>query len=235
MRQDSGRRTFVRQVLAGAPALAGAAAFSGSAHAAPVLSGSQSVHADLAIENVLQRLAGLHNELMRRRPTAADARAAFGHLHSLGRLRQQTGRDVDLSRALRGLVAHTGRHGLLTRTPDLKPLRAGLTYYGLEAAVPNLARVSYDARSSALDTLLDRGVASYYLDPAYTLEMLTFAVTSGGISWVCAMFDDMSTMVEALAAVLCLAAQFLPVLAPECFAATTVLATLKVLELLAQC
>jgi hypothetical protein len=116
-------------------------------------------------------------------------------------------------------------------------LQAGLSYYGLEAgalSIGALRSVSYDARSAALDTLLDRGVAAYYIDPTYAFDMLTFAV-AGGTSWVCPMFEDMTTMVEALAAILCLAAQFVPLIAPECFAATTVLATLKVLELLAQC
>jgi hypothetical protein len=238
MRLESDRRTFVRQVIAGAPALAGVAAFSGSVHAAPVLSGSRSVHTDLAIESVLQRLAGLHNELVRRRPTADDARAAIEYLQQLGTLRQQAGRDVELSRTLHGLVSYVGREPLLTLTPDPRTLQAGLTYYGLDAGrltIDAFGPVSYEARAAALDTLLDRGVASYYMDPAYALDMLTFAVSAGGTSWICAMFDDMTTMIEALAAVLCLAAQFIPVIAPECFAASTVLATLKVLELLAQC
>ena len=237
MRLESGRRSFVRQVIGGAPALAGMAAFAGSVHASPLLSGSRSVHADLAIESILQRLAGLHNEIVRRRPTAGDAGAAIEYLQQLAALRQQTGRDVELSRVLRGLVAHMGREPLLSLPPDPRVLQAGLSYYGLEAgalSIVALGSVSYDARSAALDTLLDRGVAAYYIDPAYAFDMLTFAV-AGDTSWVCPMFEDMTTMVEALAAILCLAAQFVPLIAPECFAATTVLATLKVLELLAQC
>jgi hypothetical protein len=230
---SAGRRTFVRQVIAGVPALAGAVAVSPTAHAYLAVPARTPFAPHAGIEATLHRLAGLHNELLRRPPTVADVRVAGGHLRDLIGYRLDANRDADLRPVLQELIATHGRHTLAMAPPDLALLRAGLARYGLNASAVDFGSPSPEARAAALEMLARRGATFYFFEPLVMFETLAYILEENRS--YCAELRDLSLIMEAATAVLCGVAQFFPPVAPECLAASLVVAVLKVLEVLNDC
>jgi hypothetical protein len=235
MNPESGRRVFVRNLVVGLPALAGAAALPSPAFAFPRRGVSDRLAPDPGVERTLRELAVLHNKLSGRRFTPAEAGIVAPHLRSLVTYRQQSGRDGELSRAMRGLVAREGRERLILVEPDLTPLRQGLQYYALRAPALPLAIAGPEARGRALDEVVREGAAPFFFDAWAIIDQFRQALLVGDDEWFCAFIEDMSRVLEAMAAVFCLASAFLPVFGPECFAASVILSILKFIEFVGSC
>jgi hypothetical protein len=209
------------------------AAFSNLALASPGRALVTTTLASPGIDRVLHQIGALHNDLLHRRPTSDDVRMAAGYLRQIVAYRQNTGRDIELSRAFRGLVAAHGREALTTLEPDPAILRRGLDLYGIDAPALSLRFSVPDERAVVLDTLVRRGAAQYYFDPLVFLE--TVAVMLEEDPSICPILRQMIEATELLASLLCAAAAFLPLMAPECATATAIVVLLQVLERIWQC
>ena len=237
MHSESDRRVFVRNVAAGLPALVGAAALSPTMKAFEPRRENWDRTVLLSLESTAERtvreLATFCNQMAGRPLAASDARTAAAHLGSLVTYRQQSHRDTELSHAVRGLIAREGRQKLSLIEPDLTPLRRGVDYYGLHTPALAIPVLDPAARAAAFDTLAQEGAGEFFVD-AWTIMML---LADGALdrSWFCDVVTQMASVLEAMAAVFCLASTFIPVFAPECFAASVVLTLLKFVEYVGSC
>jgi hypothetical protein len=239
MRADRDRRTFVRHIVVGIPALAGAAAVSDALAATGSIASTRLTlpGASLEIDRVLHQMAALHNDLGRRRPTPADVRATAGYLRQLVAHRQETGRDARLALAFRGLVATQGRDALVGGAPDLATVRRGLARYGVNTAAGSLTLGAHspEARGAVLDRLLRSGAATYYMDPLVAFEAFSALLMETPDPDFCELLHEMIELTEILTTLFCLGAQLLPPMVPECFASAVWLALLKAIETIMQC
>jgi hypothetical protein len=227
------RRAFVRHAVVGLPALAGASAFPASAHAAgTVLRGSDLLTSQPGMERIVRELSAVHNRIASHGRTAEDLRAAAWQIRTLITYRRASGRDEQIAEAIRTLVAREQPQRLLSAEPDLSPLRVGLLYYGVRADPPRFAIPDAAARTAAFDTLATSGVESFYMDG---YELIEHLMSQGTEASLCQLIQDMMTVMEAAVSVMCLGATFIPALAPECFAASVVLALLKTMYLFMSC
>lgn len=239
MSVEAGRRTFVRNLVVGVPALAGAATFSPTAQAFPAFPafpidlapGAQAVGA--GIERVLQQMAGLHADLVDRRPTAADLRTAAGYLRELIAYRQESNRDAELASVVRGLISTHGRDALATVEPNLEIVHTGLARYGVDPGRVTLGSPSPEIRAAALETLARRGATVYYIEHLIMFETLAHMIDENPDS--CHELRELANVIEAAMAVLCAAAQLFPPVVPECIAVSLILAVIKVMEVLQGC
>lgn len=231
MRVEPGRRTFVRNLLVSAPALAGAAALSRTTYALPLGPAADGLGPHAGIDRVLRQLAGLHNDIIRRRPTAADVRTATGYLRELIAYRQETNRDAELARVFRGLIATHGRQRLLDAPPDRTLLVNGLAAYGVQRPALDIGMPPAESRAAVLDVLARQGAVPYYTDELAILEELEALVEDNN----CEYLEEISRLLEAFLAVVCASAAFFPPLAVECFAGSMLLAVVKALELIQNC
>ena len=137
-----GRRAFVRNMAVGLPVLAGTASIPCLARGTTISRASLLVTptADPRIDLVLRQMAGLHNDMLRRGPTAEDARAAASHLRTLVRYHQESGRDAEVSMAFRELIAEKGVRAISTLQPDFTHMRSALKSYGIDARAVRLRR-----------------------------------------------------------------------------------------------
>ena len=226
MYADTGRRVFVRNLAVGLPALAGVAAWTPALSAAPGLA-RRTVAVDTLdshIDRTLRELAGFYNQLAGRRLTPADARIIAPQFRSLVGYRQISGRDEELSKAIRGLITQQGRERLTLMEPDLTPMRQGLQYYGVRGHDLSLGRVDARARGLALDVLAKDGAVGFYGD---ALGIIGMFITASQTTAFCDFVQDMMRVLEAMASVFCVAAVFAPIFGPECFATSVVLSILK--------
>lgn len=228
-----GRRTFVRNVIAGVPAVAGAAVLSPTVHALGILPARVPFAPHAGVDGALHRLAGLHNDLVRRRPTVADARVAAGHLRDLIGYRLESNGDAALPAVFRNLISRHGYEAVITARPDWTIVQTGLAQYGLNAASVQFGTPSREARATALEVLTRRGATSFYVDQL--VMFLTFSEMVDDDSELCEELEDLSLIMEAAAAVLCGATVWFPPLAPECVSASMVVALLNILQVLHNC
>ena len=240
MNADAGRRTFVRNMAIGLPALVGSASLPvtalGFAPTIPALGGV--IDPDARIDHVLRQIAGFHNEVLRRRPTPADARVVASYLRTLIAYRNEGNRDTELARGMKELVAQKGAARLSHIEPDRQLMVRGLSHYGVGGGVVDFGLPSPQDRLRAIETIVKEGARSFYGFELFATELLAaveYAESLGVAQDTCKELQQAMTLLEAMAASMCLGAMFLPVLAPECFAATVVLAILKLLNLLLQC
>jgi hypothetical protein len=226
---------FVRSMAVGFPEFAGAVAlapsvaFAGRARALPVLDA-----VDTRIDRALRELADSYNRMAGRDVTPVEARSVVPHFRSLVSYRQVSGRDLELADAMRDLVAQKGRQQVLVVEPDLTPLRQGLQHYGIHMPTLSLGRVDHGARTLALDVLEREGAAGFFLDAWAIVDMIAAAATAEPQTF-CQLIQELMRVMEAMAALFCVAAVFAPIFGPECFAASVVLAILKFLGFAAWC
>jgi hypothetical protein len=227
-----GRRAFVRNMTVGLPVLAGTTSISSLAQGATISRASLLVTptADPRIDLVLRQMAGLHNDMLRRGPTAEDARAAASHLRTLVQYHQESGRDAEVSMAFRELIAEKGVRAISTLQPDFTHMRSALKSYGIDARAFDFGVATYDARVAALEMLAKGGVSPSYAQDASALD----PVTDDGRS-LCDLVREPTVLMEAMASTFCIAALFIPPLEAECLAATVILAVLKILLLFGGC
>src|SRR5688572_12667635 len=232
MQSIASRRAFVRHIAVGIPIIA-------TTSLPSVAHGIDTARPDgmtlpPALDSMLRDMARIHNQLRRRRPTAADARAISAHVRLVATHQLQANRDIALHTAIRTALDRDGREALTRREPDLLTMRRELTAFGFDLPPGAPPAISRDAREAALDRLMQGGLTHLYVDSAMALESLTaeFEVAEGA---ACTTLAEMAATLEAMAAVLCVMAIAIPILAPDCFAATAVLATIKMMFYLLQC
>jgi hypothetical protein len=234
MRAVPDRRTFVRNVIVAAPAVAGATTLARAAHAFPARPAVNALGITTGIDGVLRQMAALHNELLLRRPTEADARVVAGQIRELIAYRQQSNRDGEISRTFRDLVATQGRRTLVTTEPDRAVLQRALTHYGIHSTRAHDFRPpSTEAREAALETLTMSGATFYYVDPLVLLQ--TYSQILAENPSFCDYLEAAVEVLEAMVTVLCLGAQFILFIAPECVVASVALAIVQLLEIIYRC
>jgi hypothetical protein len=238
MNPETGRRTFVRSMAVGLPALAGAAAFSPTLAAFVPRGGARPAidAVDAHMDRTLRELAAFYNQLSGRGLTPEDARLVAPQLRSLVTYRQGSDRDMELSSAFRGLLAQEGRHRLTAVSEaDLSRLTQGLQHYGVHArsvSLVSLGGLELDARSKALDTVLREGAGAFFFDAWVVIGLFVDAMVTPSF---CEFVQEMTLVLEAMAALFCVAATFVPIFGPECFAASVVLAILKFINFAGSC
>lgn len=235
MSREEGRRSFVRGMMIGVPAFAGSAALLPAVQAAPAYSpfAGQSALADSRIDDVLRRVATLHNDIAGRLPTKADARQIAGELRRLIGYRRDAGRDGLVTGAFQQIIDVQGREALIGTTPNVSPMRAGLVYYGIDPAALTLGTPSSTDRLVVVETLARRGVEPFYEYAAEATAEWELLLSEEPVS--CGLFQQMMNMFEAVAATMCLGALIFPPMGPECFAATVMLTALKLINLFLNC
>ena len=194
---------------------------------------------DARIDHVLRQMAGLHNEMLKRGPTPSDARVAASYLRTLIAYRSEGNRDAELALGMREVVAQHGAARLSRIEPDRRLVVEGLSHYGVRSAVVDFGLPSAEDRLKAIERIAKEGARSFYGPELFATEMLAaveYVESLGAVTPdTCRDLQQAMSLLEAMAASMCLGAMFLPALAPECFAATVVLAILKILNLLLQC
>lgn len=224
MQSVANRRTFVRQLAVAVPVLA-TTSVPRVTHAAGTTGHEPALPSELA--PTVKALAALHNELLHRRPTADDARRIGAHIRTIATYRLHHGSDAALAASVRAAVARDGRQAFTVPEPDAQMMRDELAAMGFEQPLASLGPSTAGARDAAIERLLRGGLTPSYLEATVVIELL---VTSANGS--CETLQEMKRSIEAMAAVMCMLAQVLPVLAPECFAATAVLAMLTMSDYL---
>jgi hypothetical protein len=188
---------------------------------------------------VLRQLAGFHNEVLRRGPTPADARVVASYLRTLIAYRNEGNRDAELAKGMREVVAQQGAARLIRIAPDRRLVVEGLAHYGVTGAVIDFGLSSPEDRLKAIERITREGARSFYGPELLASSMLAAVEYFESFGTLtadsCRELREAMSLIEAMAATMCLGAMFLPALAPECFAATVVLAVLKLISLLAQC
>jgi len=236
MNPESDRRVFVRNMLVGIPALAGASAFSSTVHG---FAGGDAyrliAEAPAAgVDRALRELSAVYNQIVQRGPVRSDARLVAPPLRALVTYHQQSNRDAELSAALRDLVAREGRDRLTRLDPDPALLNRGLQHYGLRAPAIVLSADSR-RRGEALDVLVKEGPGAFYEDIYGIVAYFAWAIEALAGPTFCDFVLEAMRVLEAMAAVMCVGALLLPILGPECFASSVVLAIFKVLNFVAAC
>ena len=94
-------------MLVGIPALAGAPVLSSTVHGSAGTNANRRIVGapTPGIDQALRELSTLHNQMVQRGPARSDARLIAPPLRSLMTYHQQSNRDIELSAALRDLVA----------------------------------------------------------------------------------------------------------------------------------
>ena len=159
------------------------------------------------------------------REIASDLRAQVAY-------RRSSERDARLSTAWGALFVEDGMPRLCTMEPDVGLISRGVARYGLEGPRVSIAMPSPAFRASVIDRLAAGGLSPSLDDTSAIVGLLSGVAVD---QLTCGPLQEALRLLEAMAAVMCLGATFLPVLAPECFAASVVLAMLKMFELLLQC
>src|SRR4030095_1661331 len=107
MNPESDRRIFVRNMLVGIPALAGASALSSTVHG--FAGGDVNrliVDAPAAgVDRALRELSAVYNQIVQSGPVRGDVKLMAPPLRALARYHQQSDRDAELSATFRDLVA----------------------------------------------------------------------------------------------------------------------------------
>jgi hypothetical protein len=236
MNPESDRRVFVRNVLAGIPALAGASALSSTVHG--FAGGDVNrliVDAPAAgVDRALRELSAVYNQIVQRGPVRSDVKLMAPPLRALARYHQQSDRDAELSATFRDLVAREGREQLIRLEPDPSLVNRGLQHYGLRAPSMVLS-VDNRRRTDALDVLVRRGPGAFYEDVFGIVTMFEYAIEFMDAQTFCEFVLEAIRVLEAMAAVMCVAALLAPIFGPECFASSVVLAVFKVLGFFAAC
>jgi hypothetical protein len=223
-------------MLVGIPALAGASALSSPVHG---FAGGDAnrliVDAPAAgVDRALRELSAVYNQIVQRGPTRSDVSLVAPPLRALAKYHQQSDRDAELSEAFRDLVAREGRERLAHLDPDPGLLNRGLQHYGLRAP---LIVLSVDARqrADALDLLVKRGPGAFYEDVFGLVSMFEYAVEFLAGQTFCDFVLEVIRVLEAMAAIMCVATLLAPVFGAECFASSVVLAVFKVFGFFASC
>jgi hypothetical protein len=235
MNADPGRREFVRHMTIGLPMLAGSAAMPAMARAAvPPIGSTLAVGLpDGRMDGLIRRMAALHNDMQHRLPRPEDATALASELRALVAYRRDSTRDAEISAAWRGLVARHGTARLAALQPDLTIMSTALARYRIDRDPLLVSVPSVALRAGAIDDIGRRGVNAFYNDVMVALDAV--AVVFGAAASDCELLREAITLIETMASVMCLLSPFLPVLLPECFAASVVLAALQLLALLSGC
>ena len=233
MQSIASRRAFVRHIAVGIPVIA-TTSFPSVAHGVDAAR-HDGMTLPPALDSMLRDMARIHNQLRRRAPTAADARAISAHVRLVATHQLQANRDTALHTAIRTVLDREGREALTRREPDLLAMRRELTDFGFDLPAGAPPAISRDAREAALDRLMQGGLTHLYVDSAMTLDSLTAEFELAAGADACTTLAEMAATLEAMAAVLCVMAIAIPILAPDCFAATAVLATIKMMFYLLQC
>ena len=229
MQTVSDRRAFVRGVLAGVPVIAMTsfpAALSGAGHTASGMTPD--------LDSRLRDLARLHNQMRRNVPTTADVRALAAHLRSLAAYQIQASRDVALTQQFQDALGRHGRELLTTHAPDPARMRLELVSFGFDGPLVPDMTAGVAARAAALERLSRSGLAPMYADASMSLDGIEMIYLTAGAS-SCDTLAEMSQTMDAVAAVMCSLALVAPLAAPECFAAMSVAAALKLIMFLRGC
>jgi hypothetical protein len=229
MQTVSDRRAFVRGVLAGVPVIAMTsfpATLSGAGHTASGMTPD--------LDSRLRDLARLHNQMRRNVPTAADVRALAAHLRSLAAYQIQASRDVALTQQFQDALGRHGRELLTTHAPDPARMRLELVSFGFDGPLVPDMTAGVAARAAALERLSRSGLAPMYADASMSLDGIEMIYLTAGAS-SCDTLAEMSQTMDAVAAVMCSLALVAPLAAPECFAAMSVAAALKLIMFLRGC
>jgi hypothetical protein len=235
MQSVENRRRFVRQMVVGVPVLAATTSFP-----KPVVGFSHhEEHApSTMIESTVRDLARLHNEMQQRGVRQDDIRAITAHVRALGTHQFESNRDVELVRNIRAVIARDGRQSIIDRTPDPEMMRRELVALGFDVRTTPVAIIDPQRRADALARLERGGLAPAYFDTIFSFE------EGGYVGWVgvsaaagdlCTGLRGMHTTMESVAAVMCALAIVIPPAIPDCFAASSTLAMLKLLILLIGC
>jgi hypothetical protein len=230
MQSVATRRTFVRHMAVGLPVIAGTTSLPRSvggvsSHEGPVLTAT--------IESTVRDLARLHNEMRRRGVVApAELRAVAAHTRALGSYQFESNRDVELVRGIRQVIAREGRQTIVDHRPDPEMMRRELVELGFDIGTAPVAVIDGERRSEALDRLARGGLAPIYFDTLFGLET-DLAISGAGD--LCSGLRGMQNTLEAVAGVMCSIALFIPPAIPDCFAASSTLASIKLLIVLLGC
>lgn len=226
-----GRRTFVREIAVGFPVLVGAAApaaAGGRVALAPFPGASERL--DRELDTVLRRMAALHEDMRRRLPRLEDAQTLAAEVLALVNYRRGTNRETEVQAAWRDVIDRHGADRLAVLQPDLTLAHAALNRYGIVHPL-HLAAPAAELRARALDDVGRRGFNGFYDQLAEFLQLSLLGTGSAE----CETLRQMIQMLEVMVGVTCLMAPFLPVLIPECFAASVVLTILQFFAMLMGC
>jgi hypothetical protein len=230
MQTVTDRRTFVRNVVVGIPVVAGMASMSHvldarPAHGAPL---------EPTLDSMLRDLARLHNQLRRRSPTQDDVRALAAHMRSLAAYQVGSNRDAEFTRTVREAIGRHGVEALAAHPADLDKMRHELVAFGFNAPLVSTAVIDTNARADALQRVARSGLAPVFSETGDVYANFDVIFLTAGPS-SCDTLIEMHKTMEVVAAVTCSLATVVPALAPDCFAAATVLAALKLLMFMKGC
>jgi hypothetical protein len=239
MQSVANRRTFVRHMVVGVPVIAATTSL-------PATLGGASRHevttSSSTIETIARDLGRLHNEMQRRGAKPGDLTAFAAHMRALATYQVESKRDLELVRNIKAVIARDGRQSIIDHTPDPEMMRRELAGLGFDIRTPPVGVINADRRADALDRLARGGLAPAYFetllaaDEDFT-EAAAFYLMTGGsaLTEACKSLRDMQTTLEAIAGVMCTMAVILPPTVVDCFAASSTLATIKLLMLLIGC
>jgi hypothetical protein len=234
MQSVANRRTFVRDLVVGVPVLAATTSFPKtvvgfSRHEASV---------PRTIESTVHDLARLHNQMQQRGVRPADLRAIAEHVRALGAYQFAANRDVELVRNIRAVIARDGRESIVNHTPDPEAMRQELVSLGFDVRTAPVPVLDARLRADALERLARGGLAPAYFETVFALEEggLQFVLSdAAGLAEICQSLSQMQSTMGTVAAVMCSLAVVIPPAVPDCFAASSTLAALKLLILLLGC
>jgi hypothetical protein len=231
MKAVTNRRTFVRNAIIGVPMVAGLASMS---HVLDAHAAHDAARLDPGLDSLLRDLARLHNQVRRRPITADDIRAFSAHVRSLAAYQVRASRDAALTSSLRGALDRLGPAALLAAPPDPARMRHELVEFGFDSPIVSMTTVGDDARREALERIAREGLSPLFMQAGdITGDLALLGLTAGPSS--CETLQGMHDQMEMVVAVTCALAVALPVLAPDCFAATSVLAMLKLIKYMRGC
>jgi hypothetical protein len=225
MQSVTDRRTFVRNVVAGIPMVVGMTSMSHVLGAYPLHDGAR---LEPALDSMLRDLARLHNQMRRRPVTPDDIRACAAHMRSLAAY-QVRSRDAAFTASVRGAIDRLGPLAIVSQPSDLAGMRHELVAFGFDSPmVGGTTLPAADARVEMLQRVARGGLAPLFSESGDSMadyELIGLTTVTNTCETLYAMHQQM----EVVVAVTCSMAVALPVLAPDCFAASCVLAALKVL------
>lgn len=187
------------------------------------------------LESMLRDLTRLHNQMRRRPPTADDARALAAHMQSLAAYQRGANRDAELTRHIREAIERHGLDTIAAMPSDPARMRHELVAFGFDAPLVSTTAIGHQERADALERLARSGLAPTFAQSADGLggAIEVLFLTVGPSS--CETLIEMHKTMEAVTAAMCALATVLPIAAPDCFAAATVLAALKLLMFMKGC
>jgi hypothetical protein len=233
MQSVANRRTFVRDMVVGVPVLAATTSFPKtilgfSSHEARVPS---------TIESTVRDLARLHNDMQKRGVRQTDFRAIAAHVRTLGAHQFESNRDVELVRNIRAVIARDGRQSIIDHSPDPEMMHRELVTLGFDVRSTPVPVIDAGRRADALERLERGGLAPAYFETLFGLDATEMSTQMflAGTSNICASLQEMHTMLTTVSAVMCTLAVVIPAAVPDCFAASSTLAMLKLMILLLGC